>query len=252
MSYIVNYSKWRRIYEAETTQLSNETLDTTELNAALAELNGLLKTIPTTNKEPNSYDQYVTSGYFFSLYSVSLALNYNGKFSTDLELGDKGIDSITKKDPYTSATTAVPRSEREDEGITRIPAQHTGLALRKNDPAMVFNINQLAQTILGAEPADTEIYSNFIDKHVKDFNTAIQYLHKKDQQIAMDVAAQLSTKLTNVSNAMVNVMSKIPKQKMEAGWSWRSLNDIRKLVMNTTAQGITLELQLQGGVSSLR
>ena len=237
----------QRLTEAE--ELTNQTLDTTALNTALKDLNGLLKTIPTTNKEPNSYDQYVTRGYFLTLTNDWNA-TYNGDLDTDLKLIDKGVDPITKKDPYTAADTSIPRGSLESEGITQIPAQWTALVLQKNDPANAMNSNRIAQNIVVAWPGDTEPVKNFIDKNVTDFNDAIGGLHKKDQEIARTVAAQLPTKLKAVSDAMVGVMSQIPTQKVPDGASWRSLDDIRKLVMTTTSSGYELELQLQGGLYS--
>ena len=237
----------RRLTEA--TELTDQTLDTTALNAAIKDLNSLVKTIPTTNKEPNGYDQYVTSGYFFQLFSDD-SPSYKGALDTDLKLYDKGVDFETRKDPYTAADTSIPRGEFEDEGLTQIPAQQTGLALRKHDQAMVVN-NKLYETILCAWPGESNIWVDYTDKHLEDFNSVIPGLHKKDQQIAMNVVTQLPTKLKAVSDAMVGVMSQIVVQKLPAGAGWRSMDDIRKLVMGTE-NGYTLELQLQGGLYSAK
>lgn len=238
----------RRLTEA--TELTNQALDSTALNAALKDLNGLLKTIPTTNKEPNAYDQYVTRGYFLTLCS-DYSMTYNGDLNTDLKLVDAGV-TYNKKDPYTTADTSVPRGELEGEGITQIPAQRTGLVLQKHDPANAMNPNRIAQNILLAWAGDTEPYKNFIDKHVMDFNDAIGGLHKKDQEIARTVAAQLPTKLQAVADAMAGLMSQIPVQDLPTGATFRSMDDIRKLVMSATSAGYEFELQLQGGLYSAK
>lgn len=242
----------RKMYlKEDETKLTNQTLNTAALNTALSELNGLLKTIPTTNKEPNGYDQYVTRGYFLTLCS-DYSVTYNGELYTDLKLVDKGVDPYTKKDPYTAADTSIPRGSLESAGITQIPAQQTGLALQKHDPENVMNKNRITQNVLLAWAGDTEIIVNNIDKNVEDFNNAIYGLHKKDQEIAKKVAAQLPTKLQAVSDAMVGVMSQIPVQDLPSGASFRSMDDIRKLVMTTAGSGYDLELQLQGGLYSAK